>query len=179
MRTVTLRDAEVELSRAASAAEAAREPEAVVILLYPDGSPFELYARAMVPAVASSYGRLSVLRIDTGREPSAPSRFGLSGAPGLVLFVGGKQLAAFASPMGGGLPDALGPAVQGILSSLGGLPGPLARPRPRGPAPVPGPVPLEIEGAALPADAEVIESEPGAEGRIGSEVGRDGSGGAA
>src|SRR5205809_730947 len=104
MRELKLADFDAEVARSAGAsAGKGADPEALVVLLIPRGSPFEMYAAAMGPAIASSHGKLDAVRIDTTTEPDAPRRFGLSGAPGIVLFVGGKQVAAFAVPMLGAM----------------------------------------------------------------------------
>src|SRR5947209_4233132 len=89
--------------------------EALVVLLLERGSFFETYVRAIEEGMAEAGGRAEAVRIDTKAEPHAPERFGLTGAPGLVLFVNGKQVMAFAMPM----IAAIGPVVGEIVRRLG------------------------------------------------------------
>lgn len=119
MRDVTLADIDLLLAQAAPLDGSAPEPEALVVLLYPKGSPFELYTAGMREAVEKSQGRVAFVHIDTGAEPHAPARFRLSGAPGLVLFVNGKQMAAFAVPFVGAFGAMFEPMVRQILENVG------------------------------------------------------------
>jgi hypothetical protein len=123
LRQLTLADLEAEIARAAGDGDepAGAAPEAIIVLLIPRGSPFELYAGAIAPGIAAAHGRAQAVKIDTTAEPDAPRRFGLSGAPGLVLFLGGKQVAAFAVPFAGALGPLAGPWIQKALEGIRGL----------------------------------------------------------
>jgi hypothetical protein len=129
-RDITLADLDAELARWDDAIEPGRpvdesgpqrDPEAIVVLLIPKGSPFEMYAAAIVPAVAGSHGLVRAVRIDTRAEPEAPGRFGLSGGPGIVLFVNGKQMAAFAVPFADAMPPFAMTMMKGIGEMLKGF----------------------------------------------------------
>jgi hypothetical protein len=134
MRELKLDDFDAEIARSAGAGAApGAEPEALVVLLIPRGSPFEMYAAAMAPAIAGSHGKVEAVRIDTTAEPEAPRRFGLSGSPGIVLFVGGKQVAAFAVPMLGAMMQKAAPMIQGVSGMIAqALKGMLPPPQPPG-----------------------------------------------
>ena len=120
MREVRVADIEAEIARSVDAADGGRpvEQEALIVLLIPRGSPFEMYAGAIAPGIVASQGRAGVVRIDTTAEPAAPARFGLSGSPGVVIFVNGKQVAAFAVPFAGALGPMIGPALQRMIEGV-------------------------------------------------------------
>ena len=129
---IQVEEMEVEALLPASAPETPGWPDTLIVLLLPKGSLFEPYATAIVEGMIEGDGRIRAVRIDTSREPRAPERFGLTGATGMALFLDGKQVAAFAVPMGGSLEEQnpLGALLDGVQRVMKGLlPPPPAQPR--------------------------------------------------
>lgn len=122
IREIQLADVEIEALRPAGAGDEPDWPDTLIVLLLPRGSLVEPYATAIVEGMIEGDGRIRAVRIDTGREPRAPERFGLNGATGMALLLDGKQVAAFAVPLGGSTgANALQPLLEGIQRAVKGL----------------------------------------------------------
>lgn len=101
----------------------ARGGAAFLVLLLPR-EHVDAFAQTLAPGVSASQGAFHAAIVDATAEPDAAGRFGLTGAPAVVLFIGGRQVVAFAIPPD---PAAVAPLLGLAAGPLAaGLPGVLA-----------------------------------------------------